>query len=51
MWTFCDRLRRVSILDGRSPSEAVSDVNKMGEHLVTCLEMQGLTPFPKVFNQ
>ena len=39
------------ILDGRSPSEAVFDVNKMSEHLITCLEMQRLTPFPKVSNQ
>ena len=39
------------ILDGRSPSEAVFDVNKMREHLITCLEMQRLTPFPKVSNQ
>ena len=39
------------ILDGRSPSEAVFDVNKMREHLITCLEMQRLTPFPKVSSQ
>ena len=39
------------ILDGRSPSEAVFDVNKMREYLITCLEMQGLTQFPKVSNQ
>ena len=39
------------ILDGPSPSEAVFDVNKMREHLITCLEMQRLTPFPKVSNQ
>ena len=39
------------ILDGRSPSEALFDVNKMREHLITCLEMQRLTPFPKVSNQ
>ena len=39
------------ILYGRSPSEAVFDVNKMREHLITCLEMQRLTPFPKVSNQ
>ena len=39
------------ILDGRSPSEAVFDINKMREHLITCLEMQRLTPFPKVSNQ
>ena len=39
------------ILDGRSPSEAVFDINKMHEHLITCLEMQRLTPFPKVSNQ
>ena len=38
-------------LDGRSPSEVVFDVNKMHEHLITCLEMQRLTPFPKVSNQ
>ena len=35
------------ILDGRSPSKAVFDVNKMCEHLITCLEI----PFPKVSNQ
>ena len=39
------------ILDGRSPSEAVFDINKMREHLITCLEMQRPTPFPKVSNQ
>ena len=39
------------ILDGRSPSEIVFDVNKMREHLITCLEMQRLTPFPTVSNK
>ena len=39
------------ILDGRSPSEVVFDVNKMREHLITSLEMQRLTPFPKVSSQ
>ena len=39
------------ILDGRSRSEAVFDVNKMREHLITCHEVQRLTPFPKVSNQ
>ena len=39
------------ILDGRSPSEVVFDVNKMREHLNTYLEMQRLTPFPKISNQ
>ena len=39
------------ILDGRSPSEAVFDVNKMREHSITSLEMQRLTPSPKVSNQ
>ena len=39
------------ILDGRSPSKAVFDVHKMREDLITCLEMQRLTPFPKVSNQ
>ena len=39
------------ILDGRCPSEAVFDVNEMREPLITCLEMQKLTPFPKVSNQ
>ena len=39
------------ILDRRSPSEAVFDVNKMREHLITSLDMQRLTPFPKVSNQ
>ena len=38
-------------LDGHSPSEAVFDVNKMREHLITCLKMQRLTPFRKVSNQ
>ena len=41
----------IEILDGRSPSEAVFDVNKMREHLITYLEMQRLAPFPKVSNQ
>ena len=35
------------ILDERSPSEAVFDVNKMREHLITCLEMQSLIRFLK----
>ena len=39
------------ILDGRSPSEAVFDVNNMHEHLITCLEMQRLIPIPKVSNE
>ena len=39
------------ILDGRSPSEAVFDVNKIREHLITCLKMQRLTPFLQVSNQ
>ena len=39
------------ILDGRSPSEAAFDVNKMRERLITCLEMQRLTPSPKASNQ
>ena len=39
------------ILNGRSPSEAVFDVNKVREHLITCLEMQRLTPFPEVSSQ
>ena len=38
------------IFDGRSPSEAVFDVNKISEHLITCLEIQRLTPFPNVSN-
>ena len=38
------------ILDGRSPLEAVLDVNNMREHLITCFEMQRLTPFPEVSN-
>ena len=29
----------------------ILDVNKMREHLITCLEMQRLNPFPKVSNQ
>ena len=51
MVTVVDLLRSPEILDGRSPSEAAFDVNKMREHLITCLEMQRLTPFPKVSNQ
>ena len=39
------------ILDGRCPTEAVLDVNKMREHLITFLEMQRLTLFSKVSNQ
>ena len=39
------------ILDGRSPSEAVFDVNKMREHLITCLQMQRFTPVSKVSDQ
>ena len=50
LWTFCDRLRRRNswwMLSFRSSI----DVNKMREHLITCLEMQRLTQFPKVSNQ
>ena len=39
------------VFDGRCPSEAVFDVNKISEHLITCLEIQRLTPFPNVSNQ
>ena len=39
------------ILDGHSPSEAGFDVKKMRKNLITCLEMQILTPFPRVSNQ
>ena len=37
--------------DGRSPLEAVFDVNKISEHLITCLEMQRITPSPNVSSQ
>ena len=50
LWTFCDRLRRRNswwMLSFRSSI----DVNKMRENLITCLEMQRLTQFPKVSNQ
>ena len=36
------------LLDGQCPSDAVFDVNEMRKHLITCLENQILTPFPKV---
>ena len=43
----CGPFAIAEILDGRSPSEALFDVNKMREHLITCLEMQRLTRFLK----
>ena len=36
------------LLDGQCPSDAVFDVNEMRKHLITCLENQILTSFPKV---
>ena len=36
------------LLDRQCPSDAVFDVNEMRKHLITCLENQTLTPFPKV---
>ena len=50
LWTFCDRLRRRNSWWTLSFRSSI-DVNKMGEHLITCLEMQRLTQFPKVSNQ
>ena len=38
------------ILDGRSPSDATFDVDKMRAHLISCFEGQKLTPFPKLSN-
>ena len=35
------------ILDGKSPSEALFSVDEMRGHLISCLEMQKLSPFPK----
>ena len=36
------------ILDGESPSEAIFSVDKMRGHLISCLETQKLSLFPKV---
>ena len=36
------------ILDGKSPMEAIFDVQKMRNHLLVCLEQKTLTPFPKI---
>ena len=36
------------ILDGKSPSEAIFSVDEMRGHLISCLEMQKLSPFPKL---
>ena len=36
-----------AVLDGKSPIEAVSDVQNMRTHLIQCLESQNLVPFPK----
>ena len=38
------------ILDGKSPSEAIFSVDKMCGHLISCLETQKLSHFPKVSN-
>ena len=35
------------LLDGKSPLDARFDVSKMRRHVLTCLESQSLTPFPK----
>ena len=37
------------ILDGKSPIEASFDVKKMRCHLISCLQKQQLTPFPKLY--
>ena len=50
LWTFCDRLRRRNSWWMLSFRSSIG-VNKMREHLITCLEMQRLTQFPKVSNQ
>ena len=36
------------ILDRKSPSEAIFSVDEMRGHLISCLEMQKLSPFPKL---
>ena len=36
------------MLDGKSPMQARFDVRKMRRHVMTCLEAQALTPFPKM---
>ena len=36
------------ILDGKSPSEAIFSVDEMRGHLISFLEMQKLSPFPKL---
>ena len=38
------------ILDGKSPSEAIFSVGEMRGHLISCLETQKLSLFPKVSN-
>ena len=38
------------ILDGKSPSQAIFSVDEMCGHLISCLETQKLSPFPKVSN-
>ena len=38
------------ILDGKSPVEAIFSVDEMSEHLISCLETQKRSPFPKVSN-
>ena len=38
------------LLDGKSPTNATFDVDKMRAHLFSCFEGQKLTPFPKLSN-
>ena len=38
------------ILDKKLPSEAIFSVDEMRGHLISCLETQKLSPFPKVSN-
>ena len=38
------------ILDGKSPSEAIISVDEMRGHLISCLETQKQSHFPKVSN-
>ena len=38
------------LLDGKSPTNATFDVDKMRAHLISCFEGQKLTPFPKRSN-
>ena len=44
-------LRFSEILDGKSPMDANFDVTQMRKHVISCLKIQHLSPFPKALKE